>query len=260
MDHSTYVLITGASGGIGYELAKIFAVHKHNLILVARSEKKLLQIKEELEKKHDVSIVVMPKDLSANNSVTELFSEIKHHGMEVHILVNNAGFGDYGHFLDADLMKLQNMIELNIRALMQMTYLFAGEMRKKGYGKILNVASVAGFTAMPYFAVYAATKAFVLSFSQAIDEELEGTGISVVALCPGPVSTGFERAANMTYSKTMMLGAYSPLQIAKSGYRALMKGKSVQYGGWTVGMVNIVSRLLPRKWMRKIVKKVLQHE
>jgi len=260
MDHSTYTLVTGASGGIGHELAKIFAAHKHNLILVARSEKKLLQIKEALEKAHKVSVVVIAKDLSAHNSAIELFEETQNNNLEVDILVNNAGFGDYGNFLDADLSKLQNMIDLNVKILMQMTYLFAGEMRKKGYGKILNVASVAGFTAMPYFAVYAATKAFVFSFSQAIDEELKGTGVSVVALCPGPVSTGFERAANMTYSKTMMMGAYSPLQIAKSGYSALMKGKSVQYGGWTVGMVNIVSRLLPRKWMRKIVKKVLHHE
>ncbi|MDR1345682.1 MAG: SDR family oxidoreductase [Bacteroidales bacterium] len=257
MKNHTYTLITGASNGIGYELTKLFAAGKHNLILVARSENKLLTIKEELELQHGISIAVIAKDLSRENAAQELFEATQASGLAVDILVNNAGFGDFGDFLDADLAKLKNMLNLNVNTLIQMTYLYAGEMRKNGFGKVLNLASLAGLTAMPYFTMYAATKAFVLSFSQALDEELRRTGVCVTALCPGPVVTGFENAANMHYSPLMMIGAYSAKQIAKAGYKATMKGKSVQYGGWVVGLVNIVSRLLPRKLMRKIIKKAL---
>ncbi|MDR1113420.1 MAG: SDR family oxidoreductase [Bacteroidales bacterium] len=258
MKNQTYTLITGASNGIGYELAKLFAAGKHNLILVARSENKLSTIKEELELQHGISITVIAKDLSRENVAQELFEETQASGLAVDILVNNAGFGDFGDFLDADMDKLKNMLNLNVNTLMQMTYLYAGEMRKNGFGKVLNLASLAGLTAMPYFTMYAATKAFVLSFSQALDEELRKTGVCVTVLCPGPIVTGFEHAANMHYSPLMMIGSYSAKQIAKAGYKATMKGKSVQYGGWVVGLANIVSRLLPRKLMRKITKKALQ--
>jgi short-subunit dehydrogenase len=257
MKNHTCTLITGASGGIGYQFAKLFAAKKHNLILVARNEDKLAIIKEHLEWQHGISIVVIVKDLSKENAAQELFEETQRNGLTVDILVNNAGFGDFGNFLDADISKLKNMLNLNVNTLIQLTYLYAGEMRKNGFGKVLNLASVAGLTAMPYFAVYAASKAFVLSFSQALDEELRKTGVCVTALCPGPVDTGFEDAANIHYSPLMMFGSYSAKQIAKAGYKATMKGKSVQYGGWVVGLVNIVSRLLPRKWMRKIMSNIL---
>ncbi|MDR0547183.1 MAG: SDR family oxidoreductase [Dysgonamonadaceae bacterium] len=254
----TYTLITGASGGIGYELAKLFAKDKHNLILVARSAGKLQNVKIELETQNGISVVVIAKDLLTENAANELFTEIQTKNLNVDILVNNAGFGDYVDFLTSDLEKQKNMIQLNINALMQLSYFFGNEMKKCGTGRILNLASVAGIVAMPHFAVYAATKAFVLSFSQALDEELRGSGVSVTALCPGPVATGFENAANMRYSKLMMFGSYSAKQIAGAGYKALTKGKAVQYGGFMVGFVNIASRFLPRLVVRKLVKKVMK--
>ncbi|MDR0415019.1 MAG: SDR family oxidoreductase [Prevotellaceae bacterium] len=253
MKHPTTTLITGASGGIGCELAKLFAAGGHNLILVARSEDKLLALREALEKQHGVSVAAIAKDLSASGAAAELFDETQSKGLLVDVLVNNAGFGDFGSFLDADIAKLKNMVDLNAAALMQMTYLYAGEMRKRGSGRVLNIASMVGLTAVPYFSVYAATKAFVLSFSQAVGEELRGTGVSVTALCPGPVATGFEAAANIRYSPLLMAGAYSAAQIARAGYKATLSGRRVRYGGWLVWLTNITSRLLPRKLTGRII-------
>ena len=251
----TYTLITGASGGIGYALVKEFAANKHNLILVARSEDKLLNISKELSDKFGIDISVISADLTKENAAQEVFAETAKRSLTVDILVNNAGFGDYAFFHNSDWNKQKRMIDLNIIALTNFTYLFGNEMKKRGYGRILNIASMAGLFAIPYFSTYCATKAFVLNFSQAVNEELRGTGVSVTALCPGPVDTGFENAANLKYSSMFMIGAYSPEKIAKAGYRATIKGKPVQFGGFVVGLINIVSRILPRKIVTKIAKK-----
>ena len=251
----THTLITGASGGIGYALAKEFAANKHNLILVARSEAKLLNISKELSYKFGIDIVVLAADLTKENAAQEIFDETVKRSLTIDIFVNNAGFGDYAFFHNSDWNKQKQMIDLNIIALTNFTYLFGNEMKKRGYGRILNIASMAGLFAIPYFSTYCATKAFVLNFSQAVNEELRGTGVSVTALCPGPVDTGFENAANLKYTKTFMIGAYSPEKIAKAGYRSTMKGKPVQFGGFVVGLINIVSRILPRKIVAKIAKK-----
>ena len=251
----THTLITGASGGIGYALAKEFAANKHNLILVARSEDKLLNISKELSDKFGIGIVVLVADLTKENAAQEVFDETVKRSLTVDILVNNAGFGDYAFFHNSDWNKQKQMIDLNIIALTNFTYLFGSEMKKHGYGRILNIASMAALFAIPYFSTYCATKAFVLNFSQAVNEELRGTGVSVTALCPGPVDTGFENAANLKYTKTFMIGAYSPEKIAKAGYRSTIKGKPVQFGGFVVGLLNFVSRSLPRKLVTKIAKK-----
>jgi len=253
----TYTLITGASGGIGYALAKEFAAKKHNLILVARSNDKLLNISQEIGSKFGIDIVVISADLIKENAAQEVFDKTIKRSLTVDILVNNAGFGDYTLFHSSDWSKQKRMIDLNVTAVADFTYLFGNEMKKRGYGRILNVASMAGFFAIPYFGTYCATKAFVLNFSLAVNEELRGTGVSVTALCPGPVDTGFENAANLKYTKLFMTGAYSAEKIAKAGYRAVMKEKAVQYGGFVVALLNFASRLLPRTLVTKIAKKMM---
>ena len=253
-----YTLITGASGGIGYALAKEFAAHQHHLILVARSKDKLLNISNELREKFEIEVVVIAADLTKENAAQAIFNETVQRSLNVDILVNNAGFGDYAFFHDSDWAKQKQMIDLNIVVLADFTYLFGNEMKKRGYGRILNVASVAGLFSIPYFSTYCATKAFVVNFSQAINEELRGSGVSVTVLCPGPIRTGFEKASNLTYSKLFLIGAYSAEKIAKCGYRSLMKGKTVQYGGFIVSLLNFISRILPRKIVTKMAKKAMK--
>jgi short-subunit dehydrogenase len=250
-----YTLITGASGGIGYALAREFAANGHNLVLVARNEDKLLNISNELHEKFGIEAIVIAVDLAKDNAAQTLFDECVKRSLSVDIVVNNAGFGDYMFFHDSDLQKQINMVDLNIKTLMKMTYLFGNEMKKRGYGRILNIASMAALFAIPYFSVYCATKAFVLNFSLAVNSELQGTGVTVTTLCPGPVNTGFEDAANVKYTKTFKIGAYSPEKIAKVGYRAVIKGKSVKYGGFVVSLLNFFSRILPRTVVTDISKK-----
>ncbi|MBO5373057.1 MAG: SDR family oxidoreductase [Lachnospiraceae bacterium] len=197
-----YTLVTGASGGIGMELAKEFARNGHNLIIAARTSDKLEMLKTDLEKKHNIEVEVFVADLSCEEERNRLYSYTQSHNMEVEILVNNAGFGDSNAFLDAAWERQRNMVELNNLALMHLTYLYGNEMKKRGCGKILNLSSVAAFSAGPYMSIYYASKGFVLSFSEAIHEELKGSGVTVTALCPGPTATGFEKNAEMKNTKT----------------------------------------------------------
>ncbi len=253
----TYTLITGASGGIGYELAKVFAEKKHNLVLVARNIDKLSSLKDSLEKQYKVKAEIIEKDLIPEKAAVELYEEVEKRKLIIEILVNNAGFGDYAGFLDSDWEKQRNMVDLNITALMHMTYIFGNDMKKRGYGRILNLSSVAAFSAGPYMPIYYATKGFVLSFSEAVAEELKGTGVAVTALCPGPTLTGFESAAEMKNSKMFTaFGAARAKDVADCGYQALMKGKAVQYHGLPTRLMNIGSRLFPRQTARKFAKSI----
>lgn len=250
-----YTLITGASSGIGSAFAYIFASKNHNLILVARNEDKLLELKNKIQDQYGVSILTIAKDITLENSVNEIYETIKNKNISVNVLINNAGFGDFSRFLDSDWAKQKNMVDLNITALMEMSYVFGNEMKKIGGGNILNVASVASLSAGPYMATYYASKAFVLSFSQAIAEELKDSNINVSALCPGPTSTGFEAAADMKYSKMFI---YLPVakaeDVAQVGYDALMANKVIKYYGIVNKLMNIGSRLLPRSITRKFAK------
>ena len=248
-------LITGASSGIGAQLAELFARDGYDLVLSARNEQRLLAQKAELESKHGVTVTVMVKDLAARNAPGEVFQATQAQGIDVDVLVSSAGFGDFSRFLDSDLTKQVNMVNLDIVALMQMTHLFGNAMRKRGKGKILNVASIAGFCPGPYMSVYFASKAFVLSFSQAIEEELKGSGVTVTALCPGPTATNFEAAGNMGTSTlfTVFKNA-TAADVAQAGYRALMKGKPVVTHGFLGHVLNASSRVLPRWLMCKIAK------
>lgn len=252
-----YTLITGASGGIGLALAKEFASHGHHLILVARNHEKLEQIAKELSDTYKVKTELVSCDLSVEEARLALFETTQSNGWNVEILVNNAGFGDANAFLDGDWKRHQNMIDLNVVALLQLSYLYGNEMRKNGNGRILNLSSVAAFSAGPYMPLYYATKGFVLSVSEAMAEELRGTGVTVSALCPGPTATGFEKNANMNSSKMFTaFGAEKAEDVARKGYRGLMKGEEVIYHGKVTYGFNLVSRFCTRKFTRRVAMKL----
>ena len=186
------VLITGASSGIGYELTKLFARDRYNLVLVARSESKLQQIASELTQQFGVTVKFITKDLALSTSPIEIWQELQTEGIAIDILVNNAGFATYGLFTETELQAELNMMQLNMATLTHLTKLFLQEMFPRKTGKILNIASTAAFQPGPLMAVYYATKAYVLSFSEALANELQGTGITVTVLCPGPTASGFQ--------------------------------------------------------------------
>lgn len=252
-----YTLITGASGGIGLCLAREFAQHGHSLILVARNKEKLEHIAQQLRKEYAVSVEVISCDLSKEEDRLRLFELTNQNEWQVDILVNNAGFGDANAFLDGDWKRHQNMIDLNIIALMQLSYLYGNEMRKRHEGKILNLSSVAAFSAGPYMPLYYATKGFVLALSEAMAEELREDGVMVSAFCPGPTATGFEQAANMKSSKMFSaFGAARPEAVAKKGYEGLMRGKAVIYHGKVTYGFNFISRFCSRRVARKLAMKI----
>lgn len=254
MKNNKTALITGASGGLGLEFAKLCAMDGDDLILVARSKDKLKSIAGEISGKHGVQVTVFPCDLSAKDAAQEVYEFTQEKGLNIDILINNAGFGDAGPFAYSDWKKQYNMVQLNIIALMQMTHIFIKPMLERGYGKILNMSSVAAFSAGPDMSIYYASKEFVRSFSEAVAEEVKGSGVTVTAFCPGPTATGFEKAASMGNKSTMFSHAASADQVAAVGYAAMMKGKVLSYCGALVKTANIGSRLLPRSVTRKCAR------
>ncbi|BCU80340.1 short-chain dehydrogenase [Polycladomyces abyssicola] len=254
---SPRVLITGASGGIGYELAKRFARDGHDLILVARSEDKLRQLAEELSRTHGVKADVVPQDLADPSGPDAVIRSVREQGWNVEILVNNAGFGLYGFFAETDWQKEMDMIQVNITALTHLTKHFLPDMIQRGRGKILNVASTASFQPGPLMAVYYATKAYVLSFSEAIANELKGTGVTVTALCPGPTETGFITRANLEQSKLFRINkVMDPATVAEIGYRGLMRGDRIVIPGLHNWLLAQSVRFLPRKAVTAVVRKI----
>lgn len=252
-----YTMITGASGGIGKSFAQEFASHGHNLILVARTEIKLRLLKDELEKAYGVTIEIYPADLSLEEERQKLFDYTTSKHMIVENLINNAGFGDSNAYLDSSWERQKNMVDLNILALMHLSHLYGSEMKKHRAGRILNLSSVAAFSAGPYMSVYYASKAFVLSLSEAMYEELKEYGVTVTAICPGPTATGFEKSAGMKDSKMFVrFGAENSDDVAKRGYKGMMKGKAVVYHGKVTCGFNILTRLTSRKFSRNIARKL----
>ncbi len=251
------VLITGASGGIGFELAKIHASKGDNLILVARNISKLNELKQELEKRFGISVINLEKDLSRTGAASEVYLEIKKQKIEVDYLINNAGFGDYGLFHESNWQKQEEMINLNIIALTHLTRLFVNDMVTKRSGKIMNVASTAAFQPGPLMAVYYATKAYVLSFSEAIDNEVRDFGVTVTALCPGPTESGFQVAAKLGESK-LVKGKKMPTskEVAEYGYKAMLKGKTVAIHGFKNALLANSVRFTPRSLIVKVVRKI----
>lgn len=247
-------LITGASSGIGYELTKLFARDGHDLVLVARSRERLENIARKMKSEHDISAWAMKMDLSVIGSSEQLFREIEAEGIMVDILVNNAGFGAYGPFETLGTQTQLEMVRLNIEALTHLTKLFLPAMLENGEGKILNVASMAGFLPGPYMAVYYATKTYVLSLSEALASELEGTGVTVTALCPGTTDTKFFKRAKVERSR-LARKRMDPEIVARSGYEGLMRGKAIVIPGFKNRMMIQSLRLFPRKTVRNFVKK-----
>ena len=250
-------LITGASNGIGLELAYEHAKNGGNLILVARNTKKLEEIKLEIETKFNVKVNIISKDLSSKNAAQEVYNEVKSLNLQVDYLINNAGFGDFGMFVSSNWNKEEEMINLNITALTQFTKLFIKDMVARKNGKILNLASTAAFQPGPTMAVYFATKAYVLSFSEAIANEVKEFGVTVTALCPGPTESGFQTAASMENAKLFKDKKLpSSREVAIYGYNAMLKGKTVAiHGTLNYILANAIS-VLPRNLVTKITRSV----
>lgn len=244
-------LITGASGGIGYELAKVFAREGFNLVLVARSGARLQEIAADFKTQHNTETRVMVKDLGRAGAPDEIFAELQ--GTQIDVLVNNAGFATYGHFETLDLAKELEMIQVNITALTHLTRLFLPGMKERSYGRIMNVASTAAFQPGPLMAVYYASKAFVLSFSEAIARELKGSGVYVSALCPGPTESGFQKRAAMEESKLVQNGLMDAATVAEQGYEGLMKGRTVVIPGMRNRIMSLAPRFLPRETVTAVV-------
>lgn len=251
------VLITGASSGIGLELARIFASKGLNLIVVSRNIIELSRLKTELTAKYKIYVEEIVKDLSVPVAAREVYDEIKSLNFEVDYLINNAGFGDFGEFWKTDWDKQERMINLNMLALTQFTRLYLPEMIKKKSGKIMNVASTAAFQPGPLMSVYYATKAYVLSFTEAIANEVEGTGVTVTALCPGPTKSGFQKAANVESSKRLNAKSIPDSKaVAEYGYKAMMRGKRVAVHGIMNKELAFFSRRVPKGVVLKAVRKI----
>lgn len=247
-------LVTGASSGIGLELARRFAEEGFDLVVVARSRDKLDALAAELVPTHGVQVRVEPQDLSAPEAPRALVTALEGAGITVDVLVNNAGFATYGPFHESDLSDELSMIEVNVVSLTRLTRLLLPGMVERGFGRIMNVASTAAFQPGPLMAGYFATKAFVLHLSEAIAAELEGTGVTVTALCPGPTESGFQSRAQMEESKLVQGGMMSSRKVAQIGYRALMKGKRVVIPGLSNRLGTLAPRVLPRTLVAKVVK------
>jgi short-subunit dehydrogenase len=257
MNHKT-ALITGASSGIGYELARLFAHNHHNLVLVARSTAKLAQLADELQHQCGISAKPIALDLTATPAPQFLFDQLQREGLAVDILVNNAGYGRLGEFAEMPLEESLGQIQLNITALTHLTKLFLGPMLERHAGKILNVASTAGFQPGPLMAVYYATKAYVISFSEALANEVSGSGVTVTCLCPGVTDTGFQGRAGT--EKTTLFRKLRPMDastVAHDGYRGLMAGKSLVISGFRNWLLAEATRFGPRKLVTAISRKVM---
>lgn len=258
MNNFKTALITGASSGIGFELVSLFARDNINLILVARNKKKLTEIQEKISNNYSVKVHIIPCDLAISNSAKKVYDYCVTKNLKINYLVNNAGFGIYGEFVDNEISDIQQMIHLNITSLTELTKYFLHNMKKEKFGRIMNVASVASFQPGPLMSIYSATKHYVLAFSEALAEELSGENISITTLCPGPTISGFQKRAGFHSSSRMFR---SPLtatskQVALYGYRKMMRGKRIVIPGLSNKMSSYIVKFIPSTIKTKIVRKV----
>jgi len=240
-------LITGASGGIGYELALVCAKNGHDLVLSARSEAKLESIKVDLEAQYGIKVHLFPADLSVMGKPKELYSYCHRHHIAVDYLVNNAGYGDYRPVADAEPEILSNMLHLNIIALTELSALFVKDMVKRGSGRILNVASTAAYQPVPRLAVYSASKAYVVSFTEALHAELKKTGVTATVLSPGATTTGFMDRAEMNKSAIAQGAQSKAADVAKAGYDAMMSGKLYVIPGFLNKLLAFSTHVMPSR-------------
>lgn len=242
------ILITGAASGFGLEYTKLAAKDHYNLVLVDINEEKLATVKADLEKNYGIEVYTIVGDLSKDESPKEIYDEVKANDIEIECLINNAGFGDFGRFIDIPYARERALVGVNCIATMYLTHLFGNDMVKRGRGKILNTGSIAAYTPGPFMPLYYATKVFDYFFSEAVAVELKGTGVTVTCLIPGPTKTGFESGAKMKGSKMF---TFKPLQactqdmVAKKGYEAMMKGRLVAHTSWKYEVFKIGCQMTP---------------
>jgi short-subunit dehydrogenase len=256
-----YSMITGASSGIGYALAKIMAAKGHNLILVARSENALSDFKKTLEADYAIKVEVLAMDLSNANSANALYQACQANHWVIECLVNNAGYGDYGGFDSNKAHLYNNMLQLNVLTLTALTALFVRDMKALGKGRMLNVGSIASFLPIPNFAVYAASKAYVRHFSEALHEELRGTGVSLTLLNPGVTQTGFIKRANMDKAANAQGKLMDAETVALAAYNAMMTGKLRVTPGWLNQLMEYGCAMMPsRSLLMKIAGIVMREK
>ncbi len=245
-------LITGASSGLGEQFAHRFARDGHDVVLVARNEARMNALAERL-RLHKVRTVVMPFDLSDRASPKKLFEAVTEKGLEVEFLVNNAGFGTNGPFLELDLARELEMVQVNSAAVLELCHHFVKPMRARGHGRVLNIASTAAFQPGPFMATYFATKAFVVSFSEALGHELHGTGVTVTASCPGATDTEFQKISGNAESRLFKSGGVAkPEEVVDQAYEAMMHGESLAVHGWKNYVLFQSLRVAPRAMARQI--------
>lgn len=249
-------LITGASGGIGEAFARRLAAEKHHLVLVARSENKLRDLCDELMLKHEITAHYVAVDLTDFEADRRLFDETERNELEIDWLINNAGFGSMGDFAEMELERELEMIGLNVMSLVALTHRYLRKMRERSGGTIINVSSTASFQPVPFMAAYAATKAFVTSFSEAIAEENRPFGIVVTALCPGPTDTNFFDVAHAEAFK--MKGMQTPEQVVETALGGVRRGKAHVISGWTNLLGARLGNFVPNSLITKVIGKALR--
>lgn len=251
-------LITGASKGLGKAFAQIHASNGDNLVLIARNEDQLLQLKAELETKHKtIRVVVLVKDLSLPDSAIEVYKEMQNQNIQIDYLINNAGIGEFGFFVDTPWERNALMIDLNIKVLSHLCHLFLPSMMARKQGKIMNISSTAAFQPGPMMAVYFASKSYVLHFSEALNNEAKDSGVSVTAFCPGPTDTHFMDDSKMKETKAIKnMKLPSSYAVALAGYKAMMNIKPVKIHGFVNNAVAFSIRLVPRKWVVAITRRL----
>lgn len=256
---SKTALITGASAGIGEELAKIFAADGHNLILVARRREKLEALASKLAEAHEIKTLVVAADLAEPGAAQRVFDQVQDAGLEVDFLVNNAGFGSTGKFWELETQGEVNQIQVNVTALVHLTRLFLPQMIERGFGRVLNIASTAGFQAGPFMSTYYATKAFVVSFTEGIAFELKGSGVTATAHCPGATESEFAAVSGNSENKLFTQGGVaSTAVVAHHAYDSMNAGKALAIQGFTNALGAFLVRLSPRGVVQSMVAKLNQ--
>jgi hypothetical protein len=258
LNNEKWALVTGASGGIGKDIAELFADEGINLVITARSKKLLEEIQSKFEQTNKIKVEVIDLDLCKPDSASKLYEIIKNKLININYLVNNAGFGDYGDFVKSDLSIYEKMINLNILALTQLSHLFAKDMCIRKEGKIMNVASTAAFQPIPGLNVYSSTKSYVLNFSEALSRELKGSGVTVTVLCPGGTKTNFHNAAGFKSNKERKGYLMDSKKVAKIGYQAMMKGKRLVVAGFFNKILAFSVRFTPRAMVILLSRKIME--
>jgi len=250
-------LITGASSGIGAELSRLLAADGIDLVLVARDKERLLRLADELRTQYGVAVIIVAKDLTRIESAEDLFNELQSMGLSVDILVNNAGFNVYGRFAETDLADELALLQISAVTPTQLMKLFLPNMLKKGYGRILNIGSTGSFVPGPLNSVYCAAKAYLLSISEAVCAELQGSGVTVTTVCPGATASEFASRAGMTDTRLFRTRALSSRAVARSAYRALKKQKRISVPGLTNRLGVSATRFVPRRLILKYAKFIM---